>query len=80
MNLKNRYWILSDGQKKLKMYENILSKTFELVEVIRETTLFYFMKNGDKVYKSSGHQKVYKYPHIYFDGEEKWIVKKLLNN
>lgn len=37
----------------------------EKVKVIRETKIYYFMENGDQVYKSTAEQKCDRYPHIY---------------
>lgn len=59
-------WI-KDGLIELEMSDSYFNKKRKKVKVIRETELYYFMKNGDQVYKRSGLQKGHrdKY-HVYF--------------
>lgn len=67
MNKDNSHYdfLLKDEQKKLRMKESVYDKKWKTVKVVRETKLYYFMENGEQVYKSSGWQKVWRYPHWY---------------
>jgi hypothetical protein len=58
-------WVLEDNQTELRMKEDVFDEEWKEVKVIRETKIYYFMENGDQVYKSSGWQKCRKYPHLY---------------
>lgn len=62
--MEHKLW-LKDGQIELKMKEFVFDKCWKTVKVIRESKLYYWMENGDQVYKSSGWQKCRKYPHKY---------------
>ena len=63
--ITDRHLWLKDGQTELEMKESYTDKKWKKVKVIRETKIYYFMENGDQVYKSNGEQKCDRYPHIY---------------
>lgn len=67
--MEHSCFILSNNQKQLKMYESHFNKNCKIIKVVKETKLYYFMENGEQVYKSSGYQKCRRYPHIYHDAD-----------
>ena len=62
--MKRLLW-LKDGQTELRMQESIFDKHWKTVKFVRESKLYYWMENGEQVYKSNGWQKCDRYPHIY---------------
>lgn len=62
--MKRLLW-LKDGQTELDMKESHFDKTWKKIKVVKESKLYYWMENGEQVYKSNGYQKCKKYPHIY---------------
>lgn len=70
--MNNHHLWLKDGQTELDMKESVFDKKWKKVKVVRETKIYYFMENGDQVYKSSGWQKCHKYPHLY-NGEKNYF-------
>ncbi len=66
--ITDRHLWLKDGQTELKMKESSFDDKWKTVKVIRETKLYYFMENGEQVYKSNHWQKCSRYPH-YYSGE-----------
>ena len=66
--MKRLLWF-KDGQTELQMIDIVhFNKHWKTVKVVRESKLYYWMENGDQVYKSNGWQKCDRYPHKYKGG------------